>query len=61
MQNTRIVWRVMGAHLLYDVKLVDFAFAGEQRLPVNELAHDAAYGPHVDPCEAGWALVNGNL
>jgi len=32
---------------LYDVELVYLALAGEQRLPVNQLPHDAADRPHV--------------
>ena len=34
-------------HLLNHIKLIDFAFARKQRLPVSELAHDAPDRPHV--------------
>ena len=38
---------------LDDVQLVDLRLAGEDGLPVDELAHDAPDGPHVDRVVVG--------
>lgn len=43
-----LIVRERSEHLLNKIQLVHFRVSREQRLPVTELSHDAADGPHVN-------------